>query len=95
MVSDAIPGDLDRTRTDRGFDAYVKAVARRYGEAAASAAMADRTPAEQAASVTRDRRHLEQWRSTSEGETDYQATCERVVGTIEKLEADGPARAAG
>lgn len=95
MASDATPGDLDRTRTDQGFDAYVKAVARRHGEAAARAAMADRTPTEQEATLARDRRHLEQWRSTTEGETDYQETCATVLGTIDKLEADGPARAAG
>lgn len=95
MATDPTPGDLDRTRTDQGSDAYVKAVARRHGEAAARAAMANRTTAEQEATVTRDRHHLEQWRSTPEGETDYRETCERVLGTIEKLEADGPARAAG
>ncbi|MFV0526095.1 MAG: hypothetical protein ACK5RL_16540 [Acidimicrobiales bacterium] len=95
MATDATPDDLDRTRTDQGFDAYVKTVARLHGETAARAAMTDRTPAEQEATVTRDRRHLEQWRSTPEGETDYQETRERVLGTIDKLEADGPARAAG
>lgn len=95
MATDPTPGDLDRTRTDQGADAYVKGVGRRHGEAAARAAMANRSPAEQQATATRDRQHLDQWRSTPEGETDYRETCERVLGTIEKLEADGSARAAG
>lgn len=95
MAGDATPGDLDRIRTKQGFDAYVKAVARHHGESAAHAAMANRTPAEREATIAQNQRHLEQWRSTPEGETDYQQTCERVLGAVGDLDTDGPARAAG
>ena len=95
MASDTTPGDLDRIRAEQGFDAYVKAVARHHGEAAARTAMAHRTPAEQDATITQHHRHLEQWRSTPEGEANYQQTCQQILATIEDLDADDPARAAG
>lgn len=38
--------------------------------------------------VARDRLHLREWRSTPEGESDYQATVERLRALDERLRAE-------
>lgn len=50
--------------------------------------MSGRTDTEIEEALARDRRHLAEWRSTPEGEADYQATVERVRKLDERLRAD-------
>jgi hypothetical protein len=49
--------------------------------------MAARTDADLDQALVADRRHVEEWRSTPEGEADYQATVERVKAVAERLRA--------
>ena len=37
--------------------------------------------------LKRDRSHLEQWRSTTQGEADYRTTVDRVLRAIERMRA--------
>jgi hypothetical protein len=50
--------------------------------------MSGRTDTEVEAALARDRRHMDEWRSTPEGEADYQDTVERVRKLDEQLRAD-------
>lgn len=51
--------------------------------------MTARTEAEIEQALAADRRHLAEWRSTPEGEADYQATVERMKALAERLRAAG------
>ena len=60
----------------------------RHAPSAKLERMSDRTDTEVEEALARDRRHLGEWRSTPEGEADYQATVERVRKLDEQLRAD-------
>ncbi len=49
--------------------------------------MAARTDADLDTALAADRRHLQDWRSTPDGEADYQATVSRVKAVAERLRA--------
>ncbi len=49
--------------------------------------MAARTDSDLDEALAVDRRHVSEWRSTPEGEADYQATVERVKAVAERLRA--------
>lgn len=49
--------------------------------------MSDLSETEVEEAVARDRRHLKEWRSTLEGESDYQATVDRLRALDERLRA--------
>jgi hypothetical protein len=49
--------------------------------------VAKRTDADIDEALRRDRRHLDEWRSTPDGEADYQATVERVRKLDQQLRA--------
>ena len=51
--------------------------------------MAARTDSDLDKALAADRRHVAEWRSTREGETDYQATVERVKAVADRLRAAG------
>lgn len=50
--------------------------------------MSDQTDTGIDEALARDRRHLDEWRSTPEGEADFQATVERLRQLDDRLRAD-------
>lgn len=50
--------------------------------------MARRADTDVEEALAKDRRHLAEWRSTPDGEADYQVTVERMKSTAARLRAN-------